>query len=328
MAKILTYSCNICKCPAASEELYAEDFDNNGFRYQLYKCGNCKLVSIHPIPDSHEISNFYNKNYYGGERAKFIYPLEILIKLSNIRKARIIDSYIRKYQNCSNPVDAQIVDIGCGRAHILTELVKLGYAGCGVERMDFNGTVDNSVKLFKTDDFNKLNFAEWQTNAVIFWHVLEHLSDPSVAIETAGRILKSNGLLVISVPNYGSFQSKLFKSYWFHLDLPRHLYHFSNNSMGYLLAKYGFTVVNSSTFSFEQSIYGFIQSSMNKLLFFLPQNSFYSLLRNTNKTFKSYVKVMFFSFLAMILLPFAVIEFIISGITGKGSVISIYSIKK
>ena len=74
-----------------------------------------------------------------------------------------------------------------------------------------------------------LSLLPGQFDAVTFWHVLEHLENPGEALVAAGRLLKSNGWLVVAVPDYASLQAKLFGKYWFHLDLPRHLHHFESD---------------------------------------------------------------------------------------------------
>ena len=63
--------------------------------------------------------------------------------------------------------------------------------------------------------------------AVIFWHSLEHLRQPALALRHAARLLLPGGLLVVAVPNAKSLQARAFGDRWLALDLPRHLVHLS-----------------------------------------------------------------------------------------------------
>jgi SAM-dependent methyltransferase len=77
-------------------------------------------------------------------------------------------------------------------------------------------------------------------DVVIFQHSLEHVADPGRDLARAGRLLKQGGLLVVFVPNFGSWQSRAFGSAWFHLDLPRHRAHFTPTGLERLLRRSGF----------------------------------------------------------------------------------------
>ena len=48
------------------------------------------------------------------------------------------------------------------------------------------------------------------------------------------RWLKTDGELLIAVPNYKSWDAKHYKEHWAAYDVPRHLHHFDKNSMSML----------------------------------------------------------------------------------------------
>lgn len=52
-------------------------------------------------------------------------------------------------------------------------------------------------------------------------------------------LLKENGKLFIAVPNYTSKDASVYNEYWAAYDVPRHLYHFSPQSMKVLIEKHG-----------------------------------------------------------------------------------------
>jgi SAM-dependent methyltransferase len=74
----------------------------------------------------------------------------------------------------------------------------------------------------------------------VFQHSLEHTLDPVADLRAAFDALRPGARVVISVPNFGSWQRRLFGGSWFHLDLPRHRVHFTAGSLRLALETAGF----------------------------------------------------------------------------------------
>jgi SAM-dependent methyltransferase len=62
-----------------------------------------------------------------------------------------------------------------------------------------------------------------EADAVVMWHVLEHLADPVSVLTAAAEKLAPGGVLAVAVPNPASLQFRVLKARWMHLDAPRHL---------------------------------------------------------------------------------------------------------
>jgi predicted SAM-dependent methyltransferase len=75
-------------------------------------------------------------------------------------------------------------------------------------------------------------------DAITLWHVMEHMHDLHPALEQFKKLLTKNGLLFIAVPNYESYDAKVYGKYWAAYDVPRHLYHFTSASMRNLLSNH------------------------------------------------------------------------------------------
>ena len=63
------------------------------------------------------------------------------------------------------------------------------------------------------------------------WHVLEHVPDLIETITHIKESLKSEGVLIIAVPNHKSFDANHYGEFWAAYDVPRHLWHFSRKAM-------------------------------------------------------------------------------------------------
>ncbi|MCX6605155.1 MAG: methyltransferase domain-containing protein [Acidobacteria bacterium] len=88
---------------------------------------------------------------------------------------------------------------------------------------------------------------------------------PRQALLDLHPLLAPNGTLLIAVPNaYGS-QARLFGTNWLALDVPRHLHHFSSQSLQLLLTQTGFKPSRLRHHEAEYDIFGWMQSVINKV---------------------------------------------------------------
>lgn len=320
------------KCPYCRGDLFdvlfqAPDFDTGEKTFQLHRCRQCGLVRTEPVLSGSEMMQYYSLSYYGAGKVKFTGPAEGITKFFNHSRARTVLSHVRGSPEMSSSKPAKVLDIGCGRGNLLMSLKHLGCECHGVEREEFPKDGLPQDIMFHTGELNNIAFDGNSFDAVIIWHVLEHVEDPVAMIGEASRILRPGGLLAIAVPNFGSLQAELFKKDWFHLDLPRHIYHFTPGTLAAIIEKFGFSISNKTTFSAEQNIFGFIQSTLNRIAPRRRPNRFYALLKKRGEH-PSSAALLLWAALACLVFPFAVIEHLASGLSGKGATLIIYSKKR
>ena len=101
----------------------------------------------------------------------------------------------------------------------------------------------------KKGDLKDVDIDEASMDVVTLWHTLEHIQDLSV-LNKISSVLKKNAVLIISVPNIESFQSRIFGKKWLHYNEPYHLHHFSPKSLALLLEKSGFSPFKTKHFCF------------------------------------------------------------------------------
>jgi hypothetical protein len=110
-------------------------------------------------------------------------------------------------------------------------------------------------------------------DCITLWHSLEHLPDPRVTLHACRMCLGPQGCLFVAVPDAGGLQARVFGAHWFHLDVPRHLHHFTDRSLARLLRACGFATVRAWNQEFEFDLLGWSQSALNALG--LPKNLFF-----------------------------------------------------
>jgi len=57
------------------------------------------------------------------------------------------------------------------------------------------------------------------------------MTDPKGTLDAIHPILKEGGVLLVEVPKFDSIYARIFRNKWFHLDVPRHLYHFEEKTI-------------------------------------------------------------------------------------------------
>jgi SAM-dependent methyltransferase len=90
--------------------------------------------------------------------------------------------------------------------------------------------------------FSEVELAPESIDAIVLWTVLEHLDRPVQDLRYAHALLKKDGWLFFSIPNFESLEARLFRQYWSGWDLPRHLYVFPRPTLHKILETIGFRV--------------------------------------------------------------------------------------
>lgn len=87
-----------------------------------------------------------------------------------------------------------------------------------------------SLKIFH-GVLEEANFQENSFDAVTLNHVIEHVPDPVKLLRECWRVLKPNGKLILVTPNIKSLGHRVFGKNWRGLEVPRHLFIFSRQSL-------------------------------------------------------------------------------------------------
>jgi len=84
-------------------------------------------------------------------------------------------------------------------------------------------------------------------DVVRFSHSFEHLFSPRGALERVRKLLAPGGVVVITLPNVGSLEARMFGPWWWPWELPRHLYHFERSTLVAALERAKFRVTHIRT---------------------------------------------------------------------------------
>jgi 2-polyprenyl-3-methyl-5-hydroxy-6-metoxy-1,4-benzoquinol methylase len=217
--------------------LTTSDFAATAQYFTLLRCTHCGLLATWPQPDEKNISAYYQFSHYtshtGIMPSRLMQNLYLMArKIAAKRKRKIIEKHA---------FGKNLLDVGCGTGHFLREMKNAGWRVAGVEPAEV--ARKQAEQSLEQTIYTRLQELPKQPFQVItMWHVLEHIHHPDQTLRTCRELLVGDGLLVVAVPNYQSYDAQHYNHYWAGYDVPRHLWHFTSRAMELLLAQNGFTL--------------------------------------------------------------------------------------
>ncbi|UAB76443.1 bifunctional 2-polyprenyl-6-hydroxyphenol methylase/3-demethylubiquinol 3-O-methyltransferase UbiG [Mesoflavibacter sp. SCSIO 43206] len=214
-------------------QLYIKDHSVSGEMFQLKKNEKYGFLETFPQPKTNQLSEYYKTEDYishtDSKRNWFEKAYHLVRRFSLKQKLKLINGFKTETKT--------LLDVGCGTGDFLKTAKENNWIVSGIEpnadaRIIANHKTDNSV--FDIHQLN--NFETNSFDVITLWHVLEHLPDLEHQISILKKLLKPNGRLVVAVPNYKSFDASYYNQFWAAYDVPRHLWHFDQNSISKLFA--------------------------------------------------------------------------------------------
>lgn len=226
--------------------------------FPIVQCRNCKYAWTELQNRDIELADYYGPSYYGESGQRFPSIVESAIYNFRSRRANALGRLFAQ--------PGRVLDIGCGRALTLSMLKERGWQCIGTELSEELASLARlklGIQVFTNPLLTQCEFAAESFDLITMYHVLEHVQDPMLTLAEVHRILKPGGILLVEVPNFESWQARMAKGKWFHLDTPRHLWHFGKPVLATVLRSKGFAVQSNSTRSAEYGYYGLWQSILN-----------------------------------------------------------------
>jgi SAM-dependent methyltransferase len=293
--------------------------------FQVRRCRACGHHFTVPVLGPDEIGAYYQETYYGTTNRRFNPLMEWLVGGFRDRRARALERFVQP---------GKVLDVGCGRGLTLASLRKRGWTTRGCELSETSARHAREVLGLDVDcdGFNPDRYADAEFDAVILWHVYEHLADARAALETCARIVRPGGVLALAVPNFDSYQARWTRYAWFHLDMPRHYSHFSAPWLRDRFRELGFRVIAENHTSLEQNPYGWIQSMLNR--WGLRRNLLYDILRrgSARTVANPWSELPMQSLLSVagmgILLPMALSMLPVESLTRRGATVDFYAVRE
>ena len=247
-----------------AEELYNQTRE----KFNVVACKDCGLRYTNPRPTLQTIGLFYpdHTGYFSPSQTDietatsfspaFISFLRTKRGYNHLQRqsfktrliASVLSPFFSRSANLKHIPDfvpgGKMLDIGSAWGRYLLQARALGWACYG---FDMNS---KSIEIAK----NELGFehvsvstietytSEQKFDAINMSMVVEHFHDPVDALSRAGNLLKPNGALMISVPNFNGLEFKIFGKNAYSLHVPQHICHFDPKILSSILQRQGFKV--------------------------------------------------------------------------------------
>ncbi len=226
-------------------------FDLAG-NFRVVRCQSCGLVCLFPMPDERRLAHHYpSARYYAYDSrrkegffsrvrnylVRHYYHPNLATRLLRVVIPNVpaIPTFVSR---------GNILDVGCGTGDTLLLLKELGWETFG---MDIDANAVTTAKKRGVDHVRVgayQDIAKYPDNffdSIRLYHVIEHIDNPLLCLKLMRRKLKKGGELIIGTPNIASLAARVFGTFWYNLDAPRHLVLFSQKTLRRAVLKSKYT---------------------------------------------------------------------------------------
>lgn len=225
-----------CVCENQCADFYAKKNNLN-----LFRCPNCHLIFVWPIPEDN--AKIYSGEYFSGSNDALGYAD---YEGDSGATAGAFRSYLERIEKFF-PEKGKLLDVGAATGQFMDLASANDWEASGIDISEYAADKGREKGFeivtgnFETFDFPKNNF-----DAVTFWDVLEHFEKPEAAVRQARKILKAGGMLFINTPDSESLAARIFGRRWHALVPPNHLHIFGRKNLERMFEKNGFEIIEIS----------------------------------------------------------------------------------
>lgn len=252
--------------------------------FTVVRCNQCRLMRTNPRPTPQSIGQYYPESYmpYKSTEIRRIDKSENVLK----KFAKIIEFVLPKSNATEIPniKEGALLEIGCASGRYMSKMKSIGWDVTGIEYSQdaANNARQHGLNVI-SGTLESISTVEKKYDLIAGWMVLEHLHQPVKSLRKLRDWIKPNGYLAMSVPNAASYEFLLFKKYWYALQLPTHLFHFTPETIEMLLSETGWKlekiIYQNNNNNLINSVSNLLSEKTNPLF----SNSYTAIMKRINK---------------------------------------------
>lgn len=249
MSKFHINVCPLCGNNQFNHHMDCIDYYASGETFKICQCKACGFLFTQDAPIESQIGRYYETPTYISHSDTHKGLINSIYHL--VRKRMLHRKYklITRLTGLSN---GRLLDIGTGTGYFPNYMQQKGWTVEAIEKSAQARTfAKEHFALNVYDDTYLTRLTDKKFDVITLWHVLEHLEPINDVWKVFYKLLTDNGILIIAVPNSNSYDAKRYNEYWAAYDVPRHLWHFTPNTMQQFGAKHDFILAEQQPMPFD-----------------------------------------------------------------------------
>lgn len=205
----------------------------------LVRCSRCGVVYLNPSPTEDALRRLYTEAYYSSHH------------LQDDHSTKTVEQEIVQRMPAAKSLASEVqlpcrwLDVGCASGYLIAAGKRLGCEVEGVELSEWAASFavqKLGLRVFcgKLGEYVR-DSADRVFDLITAMAYLEHSPAPMEDLRAMAGLLPPNGVLVVRLPNLGSFDRRWHGDQWRGWSLPYHLYHFAPRSLAGLMEQVGLT---------------------------------------------------------------------------------------
>jgi SAM-dependent methyltransferase len=145
-----------------------------------------------------------------------------------------------------------LLDIGSGAGYFVNACNLNGVHATGIEpdeKSRLRSVKQFNIEVFEEGEIDRMKASSY--DVITLWHVLEHVEDLDKRLDQIHRLLKDDGVAIIALPNCSSYDARYYQMDWAGYDVPRHLWHFTPDTIQQLLKRKAFDLLSIYPMPFD-----------------------------------------------------------------------------
>ena len=215
--------------------------------WEVWRCRSCGYGWTASPDGEVEVASYYPPSYLGDTHRRMKEFLSGKLKRTRswereLEKVVLVERFV-----CGG----KLLDVGCSNCCFLLALNSEKWERIGVEYIsEVVEIVRSYVPSLEVHpgDIHSVGLENDSLDVITYWHVFEHLHHPRRNLKRTFDLLRPGGYVFMRLPRFDNWQPRTFRSYWYALDVPRHLHHFSWRSLEILLHESAFSDLQTTSF--------------------------------------------------------------------------------
>jgi 2-polyprenyl-3-methyl-5-hydroxy-6-metoxy-1,4-benzoquinol methylase len=235
-------------CPVCSSSIQLWKTKSvEGVDYKIDICKFCGYAFVNPRPSLSFLFDFYSPLSEGKDRVynDEIQTLETVVQDEISYPNATVDAkqFIYTINDLmGNSEGKKFLDVGCGYGFFLAEAKVQGFEVFAIELAQEQRSITKEMTGVTpvAISFEEFVCQDSSLSVVLMSQILEHVQDINLWIEKAYKILNTDGILVIALPNFNRLSRLILKEKDAFIVPPEHLNFFSYKSLKILLEAHDF----------------------------------------------------------------------------------------